>query len=206
MALVACGSNEKRKRRRLAASHRDQAAGRAASKERHARRRHAFRRYARPRSRGRAARLRPREHRRLRWMGRAGRCLFRPPVRSKQSWVLTIESTRWPVRRAGASEMSPWTSKKRGRFATDSCEADSLRALGSVAPDEAVFVQFLDERGARDSQPARRFALVFAGGIELGGDDASLERLDPRAQGMARPGVARGDGPGPRAGGWGFDE
>src|SRR5881392_1122194 len=131
MARAVCGSNEKRKRRRLAASRRDQAAGRAGAKERHARRRHAFRRCARPRSYGRAVQLRPREHRRLRWIGRAqraGRCPFRPPVRNKQSWVLTIESTPWPVRRAGASEIVTVDLEKKAYFATDLSEADSRRA------------------------------------------------------------------------------
>src|SRR5882672_6410618 len=64
------------------------------------------------------------------------------------------------------------------------------RTVRRLSLDQGVLVQLLDQRRPRHAQPAGRLALVLARGIELLRDDRALERLDPRAQRMARSGIA----------------
>ena len=63
--------------------------------------------------------------------------------------------------------------------------------------DEPVLVQLLDERGARDAEASRGLALVVSGRLERLGDERPLERLDARAQRVARAGIARRSTPVP---------
>src|SRR5512140_745523 len=77
------------------------------------------------------------------------------------------------------------TTCEREHASTNASERNALR-------DETIFVELLDQRGARNAEAARGLALVLARGLELLGDDRALERLDAPPQRVRRAGIARG--------------